>query len=237
MAFQVHLQDDPIEGAIQIRLQFGPSILIPRAFPNLSKIHSIFRIGPAPNIIPAVCQDSQTNMAGTQLPVHSTFRSEENQPTLCPRLLMFNQKSASEQQPSGPSGKRAKLIQLPIRPVLQTRKVVRETQDPIPRCEYHAHLEDEIEEGDLKRTESNTRCWSDTELTEGPNYDNFQPSAESSTTSVIANDIPTSGGFSHAFLTSFSDKFLKASTLNFSFISGADPNHAGVDNLSECAFT
>ncbi|KAG1808188.1 uncharacterized protein BJ212DRAFT_1383873, partial [Suillus subaureus] len=39
------------------------------------------------------------------------------------------------------------------------------------------------------------------------------------------HDTSTFMGFSHAFLTSSRDKSLKASTLNFSFISSTDPNH------------
>ncbi|KAG2028302.1 tubulin domain-containing protein [Suillus americanus] len=74
------------------------------------------------------------------------------------------------------------------------------------------------------------RCNEDTELMEGAfrllveNCDNFQGLQ-------MMHDTPTFGGFSHAFLTSFRDEFLKASTLNFSFLSGADPNHAGIDNF------
>lgn len=70
----------------------------------------------------------------------------------------------------------------------------------------------------------------DAELMEGAfrllveNCDNFQGLQ-------MMNDTATFGGFSHAFLTSFRDEFLKASTLNFSFLSGADPNHAGIDNF------
>jgi hypothetical protein len=41
-------------------------------------------------------------------------------------------------------------------------RVVRETQVPIPQSEYHARLEGEIEEkGDLERTDSDIRYWSD----------------------------------------------------------------------------
>ncbi|KAG1845688.1 hypothetical protein DFJ58DRAFT_800463, partial [Suillus subalutaceus] len=56
----------------------------------------------------------------------------------------------------------------------------------------------------------------------------FQPSAESSPTAGIANDARYT--HSHAFLTCFRDGILKAFTLNFSFLSGADPNHPGIDN-------
>lgn len=56
------------------------------------------------------------------------------------------------------------------------------------------------------------------------NCDNFQGLQ-------MMHDTSTFGGFSHAFLTSFRDEFLKASSLNFSFLSGADPNHAGIDNF------
>jgi hypothetical protein len=56
------------------------------------------------------------------------------------------------------------------------------------------------------------------------NCDNFQGLQ-------MMHDTPTFGGFSHAFLTSFRDEFLKASTLNFSFLSGTDPNHTGIDNF------
>ncbi|KAG2043809.1 hypothetical protein BDR03DRAFT_1005039 [Suillus americanus] len=57
----------------------------------------------------------------------------------------------------------------------------------------------------------------------------FQPSAESSSTAGIANDARYT--HSHAFLTFFHGEFLEASTLNFSFLSGADPNHPGIGNF------
>ncbi|OJA08111.1 hypothetical protein AZE42_08038 [Rhizopogon vesiculosus] len=69
----------------------------------------------------------------------------------------------------------------------------------------------------------------ETELMDGAfrllveNCDNFQGLQ-------MMHDTSTFGGFSHAFMTSFRDEFLKASVLNFSFLSGADPNHAGIDN-------
>ncbi|KAG1824274.1 Misato segment II tubulin-like domain-containing protein [Suillus variegatus] len=192
-------------------------------------------------------------------------RSPQNQPTLCPRLLTFDQKSNF--------GTLAKTSQADTATdaSLDTTwqgRVVCETQDPIPQSEYHARLEGELEEGDLERTDPNIRYWSDysrvffdrksiqaipdalesieagwsvgqdlfqrynedTELMEGAfrllveNCDNFQGLQ-------MMHDTPSFGGFSHAFLTSFRDEFLKASTLNFSFLSGADPNHAGIDNF------
>jgi hypothetical protein len=194
-------------------------------------------------------------------------RTPHNQPTLCPRLLAFDQKSNF--------GTLAKTSQADTTTdaSLDTTwrgRVVRETQVPIPQSEYHARLEGEIEEekGDLERTDSDIRYWSDysrvfldpksiqpipdalesteagwsvgqdlfrrynedTELMEGAfrllveNCDNFQGLQ-------MMHDTPTFGGFSHAFLTSFRDEFLKASTLNFSFLSGADPNHTGIDNF------
>jgi len=51
----------------------------------------------------------------------------------------------------------------------------------------------------------------------------------------MMHDTVTFGGFSHSFLTSFRDEFHKASVLNFSFLSGADPNHTGIDNVSGCS--
>jgi hypothetical protein len=51
----------------------------------------------------------------------------------------------------------------------------------------------------------------------------------------MMHDTATFGGFSHSFLTSFRDEFLKASVLNFSFLSGADPNHTDIDNVSCCS--
>ncbi|OAX33636.1 tubulin nucleotide-binding domain-like protein [Rhizopogon vinicolor AM-OR11-026] len=74
----------------------------------------------------------------------------------------------------------------------------------------------------------------ETELMDGAfrllveNCDNFQGLQ-------MMHDTATFGGFSHAFMTSFRDEFLKASVLNFSFLSGADPNHAGIDNVSGCS--
>ncbi|KAG2091345.1 uncharacterized protein F5147DRAFT_723891, partial [Suillus discolor] len=172
--------------------------------------------------------------------------SPQNQPTLCPRLLIFDQN-----------------VIITIRTdTLQARKVVCETQDPIPQSEYHAHLEGEIEESDFKRTGPNIRYWSDyshvfrvfdqksiqvipdalesikagwsdTELMEGAfrllveNCDNFQGLQ-------MVHDTPSfgwGGGGSHAFLTSFRDEFLKAFMLNFSFSSGTDPNHGGINNI------
>jgi hypothetical protein len=53
----------------------------------------------------------------------------------------------------------------------------------------------------------------------------------------MMHDTSIFGGFSHAFLISFRDEFLKALTLNFSLISYASPNHAGIDNVSERALT
>ncbi|KAG1751844.1 Misato segment II tubulin-like domain-containing protein [Suillus lakei] len=195
-------------------------------------------------------------------------RSPQNQPTLCPRLLAFDQKSNF-----GTLTKTNKTDTATDTSLDTTwrGRVVRETQDPIPQSEYHARLE---EEGDLECTDPNIRYWSDysrvfldrksiqaipdalesteagwsvgqelfrrynedTELMEGAfrllveNCDNFQGLQ-------MMHDTPTFGGFSHAFLTSFRDECLKASTLNFSFLSGADPNHAGIDNVSERAFT
>ncbi|KAG1773689.1 Misato segment II tubulin-like domain-containing protein [Suillus placidus] len=192
-------------------------------------------------------------------------RSPQNQPTLCPRLLAFDQKSNF--------GTLAKTSQADTATdaSLDTwqGRVVRETQDPIPQSEYHARLEGEMEdEGDLELTDPKIRYWSDysrvfldrksiqtipdilegteagwsvgqdlfrrynedTELMEGAfrllveNCDNFQGLQ-------MMHDTSTFGGFSHAFLTSFRDEFLKASSLNFSFLSGADPNHAGIDNF------
>ncbi|KAG1885650.1 Misato segment II tubulin-like domain-containing protein, partial [Suillus subluteus] len=193
-------------------------------------------------------------------------RSPQNQSTLCPRLLAFDQKS------NFGTLARTSQADTATNASLDTTwrgRVVREAQDPIPQSEYHARLEGEIEEkGDLERTDPNIRYWSDysrvfldpksiqpipdalesteagwsvgqdlfrrynedTELMEGAfrllveNCDNFQGLQ-------MMHDIPTFGGFSHAFLTSFRDEFLKASTLNFSFLSGADPNHAGIDNF------
>ncbi|KAG2135404.1 Misato segment II tubulin-like domain-containing protein [Suillus bovinus] len=192
-------------------------------------------------------------------------RNPQNQPTLCPRLLTFDQKSNF--------GTLAKTSQADaaIDASLDTTwrgRVVRETQDPIPQSEYHARLEGETDEGDPERTDSNIRYWSDysrvffdrksiqavpdalesteagwsvgqdlfrrynedTELMEGAfrllveNCDNFQGLQ-------MMQDTPCFGGFSHAFLTAFRDEFLKASTINFSFLSDADPNHAGIDNF------
>ncbi|KAG1826205.1 Misato segment II tubulin-like domain-containing protein [Suillus subaureus] len=192
-------------------------------------------------------------------------RSPQNQPTLCPRLLAFDQKSNF-----GTLAKTSQVDEATDASLDTTwrGRVVRETQDPIPQSEYHARLEGEIEENDdLERTDPNIRYWSDysrvfldpksiqpipdalesteagwsvgqdlfrrynedTELMEGAlrllveNCDNFQGLQ-------MMHDTPTFGGFSHAFLTSFRDEFLKASTLNFSFLSGADPNHACIDN-------
>ncbi|KAG1867812.1 Misato segment II tubulin-like domain-containing protein [Suillus subalutaceus] len=193
-------------------------------------------------------------------------RSPQNQSTLCPRLLAFDQKS------NFGTLARTSQADTATNASLDTTwrgRVIREAQDPIPQSEYHARLEGEIEEkGGLERTDPNIRYWSDysrvfldpksiqpipdalesteagwsvgqdlfrrynedTELMEGAfrllveNCDNFQGLQ-------MMHDMPTFGGFSHAFLTSFRDEFLKASTLNFSFLSGADPNHAGIDNF------
>ncbi|KAG1750528.1 Misato segment II tubulin-like domain-containing protein [Suillus paluster] len=192
-------------------------------------------------------------------------RSPQNQPTLCPRLLAFDQKSNF-----GTLANTNKTDTATDASLNTTWRggVVRETQDPIPQSEYHARLEgDTEEEGDLARPDPNVRYWSDysrvfldrksiqaipdamesteagwsvgqelfrrynedTELMEGAfrllveNCDNFQGLQ-------MMHDTATFGGFSHAFLTSFRDEFLKASTLNFSFLSNADPNHAGIDN-------
>ncbi|KAG2361555.1 Misato segment II tubulin-like domain-containing protein [Suillus spraguei] len=192
-------------------------------------------------------------------------RSPQNQPTLLPRLLAFDQKSNF-----GTLAKTSKADTATDASLDTTwrGRVVRETQDPIPQSEYHARLEGETEEDDLGRTDPNIRYWSDysrifldrksvqpvpdalesteagwsvgqdlfrrynedTELMEGAfrllveNCDNFQGLQ-------MMHDTSTFGGFSHAFLTSFRDEFIKASTLNFSFLSGADPNHAGPDNF------
>ncbi|KAG2078653.1 tubulin nucleotide-binding domain-like protein [Suillus decipiens] len=191
-------------------------------------------------------------------------RSPQNQPTLLPRLLAFDQKSnfGTLAKPSEADTATDASLDTTWR-----GRVVRETQDPIPQSEYHARLEGETEEGDIGCTDPNIRYWSDysrvfldrksiqpipdalesteagwsvgqdlfrryngdTELMEGAfrllveNCDNFQGLQ-------MMHDTPTFGGFSHAFLTSFRDEFIKASTLNFSFLSGADPNHAGIDN-------
>ncbi|KAG2044252.1 Misato segment II tubulin-like domain-containing protein [Suillus americanus] len=199
-------------------------------------------------------------------------RSPQNQPTLCPRLLAFDQKSNFGTLAKASQADTATDASLDT---TWRGRVVRETQDPIPQSEYHTRLEGEIEEqGGLERTDPIIRYWSDysrvfldpksiqpipdalenieagwsvgqdlfrrynedTELMEGAfrllveNCDNFQGLQ-------MMHDTSTFGGFSHAFLTSFRDEFLKASTLNFSFLSGADPNHAGIDNVSECTFT
>lgn len=193
--------------------------------------------------------------------------SPQNQPTLCPRLMAFDQKSNF-----GTLAKTSQVDTATDASLNATWRgtVVRETQNPIPQSEYHARLEDEIEEGGLESTDPNIRYWSDysrvfldqksiqaipdalegieagwcvdqdlfrrynedTELMEGAfrllveNCNNFQGLQ-------MMHDTPTFGGFSHAFLTSFRDEFLKASTLNFSFLSGADPNHTGIDNFIE----
>ncbi|KAG2143689.1 Misato segment II tubulin-like domain-containing protein [Suillus clintonianus] len=193
-------------------------------------------------------------------------RSPQNQPTLCPRLLAFDQKSNFGTLAKTKEADTATDVSLDT---TWRGRVVRETQDPIPQSEYHARLEGEMdEEGNLEYTDPNIRYWSDysrvfldrksiqaipdalesteagwsvgqelfrrynedAELMEGAfrllveNCDNFQGLQ-------MMNDTATFGGFSHAFLTSFRDEFLKASTLNFSFLSGADPNHAGIDNF------
>ncbi|KAG0698563.1 Misato segment II tubulin-like domain-containing protein [Suillus ampliporus] len=192
-------------------------------------------------------------------------RSPQNQSTLCPRLLAFDQKSNF-----GTLAKTKETDTATDASLNTTWRggVIHETQDPIPQSEYHARLEGDVEEeSDLVRPDSNIRYWSDysrvfldrksiqaipdvlesteagwsvgqelfrryneeTELMEGAfrllveNCDNFQGLQ-------MMHDTATFGGFSHAFLTFFRDEFLKASTLNFSFLSGADPNHAGIDN-------
>ncbi|KAJ8584484.1 tubulin nucleotide-binding domain-like protein [Rhizopogon salebrosus TDB-379] len=192
-------------------------------------------------------------------------RSRQNQPTLYPRLLAFDQKSHF-----GTLGKTngADIATNASLDKTWRGPVARETQEPIPQSEYHARLESNEEESDdPAQSDPNIRYWSDysrvfldqksiqavpdslesteaawsvgqelfrrydeeTELMEGAfrllveNCNNFQGLQ-------MMHDTATFGGFLHSFLTSFRDEFLKASVLNFSFLSGADPNHTDIDN-------
>lgn len=84
--------------------------------------------------------------------------SPQNQPTLCPRLMAFDQKSNF-----GTLAKTSQVDTATDASLNATWRgtVVRETQNPIPQSEYHARLEDEIEEGGLESTDPNIRYWSD----------------------------------------------------------------------------
>ncbi|KAG2139792.1 Misato segment II tubulin-like domain-containing protein [Suillus bovinus] len=179
-------------------------------------------------------------------------RNPQNQPTLCPRLLTFDQKSNF--------GTLAKTSQADaaIDASLDTTwrgRVVRETQDPIPQSEYHARLEGETDEGDPERTDSNIRYWSDysravpdalesteagwsvgqdlfrrynedTELMEGAFrllVENCDNFQVDSFHAISGYSLRLANDAGYALLRGFSHAFLTAFR--------DEPNHAGIDNF------